>query len=56
MDTTAFFKKISSYYHKKCLDRFKQVIVADKKGKTTKNARQWTENELELFAEALSDP
>ena len=26
-----------------------------KKGKTTKNARRWTENELELFAEVLAD-
>ena len=32
-----------------------QVIVADKKGKTKKKARCWRENELELFAEDLSD-
>ena len=30
--------------------------MADKKGKTTKNTRRWTENELELFAEILADP
>ena len=30
--------------------------MADKKSKTTKNARQWTQNELELFAEVLADP
>ena len=27
-----------------------------KKGKTTKNARRWTENEHELFAEVLAEP
>ena len=30
--------------------------MADKKSKTTKNTRQWTENELELLAEVLADP
>ena len=30
--------------------------MADKKGKTTKNAKRWTENELDLFAEVLVDP
>ena len=30
--------------------------MADKKGKTTKNARLWAGNELELFAEFLADP
>ena len=30
--------------------------MADKKGKTTKNNRRCTENELELFAEVLADP
>ena len=30
--------------------------MADKKDKTMKNASQWTENELELFAEVLADP
>ena len=25
-------------------------------GKTTKNVRRWTDNELELFAEVLADP
>ena len=29
--------------------------MADKKGKTTKNASRWTENEVELFAEVLAD-
>ena len=28
--------------------------MADKKGKTTKNARRWTENELELFVKVLA--
>ena len=31
-------------------------MLADKEGKTTKNGRQWTENELELFAEVPVDP
>ena len=48
-------KKIHFYYHKKWLHRFEQVIVANKKAKTTKNARRWTENELKLFAEVLAD-
>ena len=30
--------------------------MADKKDKTTKNARQWIENEPEPFAEILADP
>ena len=30
--------------------------MAHKKIKTTKNARGWTGNELELFAEVLADP
>ena len=30
--------------------------MADKKGKTIKNAKRWAENELELFAEVLPDP
>ena len=30
--------------------------MADKKGKTIKNARRWTENKFELFAEVLADP
>ena len=30
--------------------------MADKKGKTTKNARRWTENKSEFFAEVLADP
>ena len=30
--------------------------MADKKGKTTKNARLQIENDLELFAEVLDDP
>ena len=25
-------------------------------GRTTKNVRRWTDNELELFAEVLADP
>ena len=29
--------------------------MADKKGKNAKNARRWTENMLELFAEVLAD-
>ena len=29
--------------------------MADKKGKTTKNAGRWTENEIELLAEVLAD-
>ena len=29
--------------------------MADKKDKTTKNNKRWTENELELFAEVLAD-
>ena len=31
-------------------------MLADKEGKTTKNSRQWTENELESFAEVPVDP
>ena len=50
-------KKIYSYYHKKWLDRLKQIISwQTKKSKTAKNTRQWTENELELLAEVLADP
>ena len=30
--------------------------MAAKNGKTTKNARQWTGIELELFPEVLADP
>ena len=30
--------------------------MADKKTKTTKNTRQWTESKLELLAEVLADP
>ena len=30
--------------------------MTHKKGKTTKNARRWTGNELELFADVLADP
>ena len=29
--------------------------MADEKGETTKSARRWTQNELELFAEVLAD-
>ena len=35
---------------------FEQIIVANKKAKTTKNPGRWTENELEFFAEVLADP
>ena len=37
------------------LDKFEEVIIADKKGKTTKNAGRWTQNEIELFAKVLAD-
>ena len=30
--------------------------MADKKGKTTENARRWRENQLELFEKVLLDP
>ena len=30
--------------------------MADKNGKTAKNARRWTENELKLFTEFLAYP
>ena len=30
--------------------------MANNKGKSTKNARLWTENELELFVKTLPDP
>ena len=30
--------------------------MAYNEGKTTKNVRRWTDNELELFAEVLADP
>ena len=43
--------KLYSYYHKKWLDRLEPII-----SKTTKNIREWTENELELLAEVLVDP
>ena len=33
-----------------------KLIVANKKAKTTKSARRWTENKLELFVEVLADP
>ena len=29
--------------------------MADKEGETTKSARRWTQNQLELFAEVLAD-
>ena len=45
-DTTVLLKKIYSYYQKKRCDRCEQAITADKKGKTTKNARRWKENEF----------
>ena len=47
--------KICSHYYKKWFGRFEQVIMADKKGKTKKNATRWAENELELLAEVLAD-
>ena len=49
-------KKIYSDYHKKWLDSFEQVSVADKKGKNTKNAAWWSENELELLSEVSANP
>ena len=55
-DIPLYCKKIFSYYLKQWLDRVEQLIVENKKAKTTKNAGRWTEKELsELFAQALAE-
>ena len=54
-DITVVLKNLF-FLSEKVTQQFEQVIVTYKKCKTTKNTRQWTENERELFAEVLADP
>ena len=53
-DTTAVLKNLF-LLSQKLLDRFEQVIIAGKKGKSTKTARWWTRNKLKLFQEVVPD-